>query len=101
MAESFNAKIGKLAKDLAKEISRLQAELTEKQSFLKSLKGMGGIKITRRGRKPGTVKRVKRVVGRRGRPPRKRGRVAMSNRQKVFKIFDNMGGKGRFRDIVR
>ena len=93
----------KLAKDLEKEIGRLERELKEKQALLKSLKGMAKYKITRRGRKPKAAVRARRVrvVVRRGRPPKKRGRAAMSNKDKVFKVMAKMGGEARFSDLTK
>ena len=101
MAETFKVKIAKLAKDLEKEIGRLEEELKGKQNLLKSLKGMSKRKYTRRGRKPTAAKRARKVVTRRGRPPKKRGRTAMSNKDKVFKVMGKMGGKARFSDLAK
>ena len=71
MAETFAGKISKLSKDLEKEIVRLGKELKEKQALLKALKGMSKFKVSRRGRKPTAGKRAKKMVVRRGRPPKK------------------------------
>ncbi len=101
MAESFDAKMAKLAKDLEKEIGRLEAELQDKKHLLKSLKGISKVKVTRRGRKPNAAKRARKAVTRRGRPPKKRGRAAMSNADKVFKIMNTVGGEARFSDVAR
>ena len=102
MAETFAGKITKLSKDLEKEIVRLEKELKEKQALLKALKGMSKFKVTRRGRKPTAGKRAKDVVVRRGRPPKKkRGRAAMSNKDKVFKVAGTMGKDLRFSHLVK
>ena len=101
MAESFNARMAKLAKDLEKEIGRLESELKEKKALLKSLKGIAKYKVTRRGRKPTAAKRARKAVVRRGRPPKKRGRQAMSNKDKVFKVVGGMGGEARFSDLAK
>ena len=102
MADTIAGKITKLSKDLEKEISRLETELKEKQSLLKALKNMSKFRVTRRGRKPTAAKRAKRVMARRGRPPKKkRGRAAMSNKDKVFKVARTMGKDVRFSELVK
>jgi len=102
MAETFAGKITKLSKDLEKEITRLEKELKEKQALLKALKGMSKFKVSRRGRKPTAGKRAKKIVVRRGRPPKKkRGRAAMSNKDKVFKVAGTMGKDIRFSHLVK
>ncbi len=102
MAETIAGKITKLSKDLEREIGRLESELKVKQDLLKALKGMKKYKVTRRGRKPTAAKRAKRVVSRRGRPPKKkRGRTAMSNKDKVFKVAATKGKEVRFSHLVK
>jgi hypothetical protein len=101
MAGNFKTMIIKLAKDLEKEIGRLEKELKEKQTLLKNLKGVGKRRIIRRRRKPRAAVRARKVVVRRGRPPRKRGRAAMSNKDKVFRVMNKMGGEARFSDLTK
>ncbi len=105
MADSFSSQINRLSKDLSKEIRRLEKELSEKKALLKSLGGIAGKPAgKRRGRKPGTKmkKRAAKVVGRRGRPPKKkRGRQALSNRDKVLKVMGGLGKEVRFSHVVK
>jgi len=101
MAGNFKTMMVKLAKDLEKEIGRLERELKDKQALLKNLKGIAKHKITRRGRRRKVAVRARKVVVRRGRPPKKRGRAAMSNKDKVFRVISKMGGEGRFSDLTK